>query len=259
MYKLLIVDDEAEVRNGYANYYPWAELGFVVCGTVANGVEALSFIRSHDVDVLLCDIAMPEMDGVHLAQVIAERHPQIEIVMLTAHNSMEQTRKLIKCRVFSYVLKYEKNEVLMNTMRELAEALNKRGEVYEDAVVKKIKRYVEEHLDTANLCAAAEVVGLSESYVSRIFKERNNQNFYTYVLQMKMLRAKQLLSETDHKVYMIAEQLGYTDAKNFNRTFKRIIGLSPKEYQIRCRNRRSERGESPAGARDKTDGEPSGR
>lgn len=236
MYKLLIVDDEVEVRNGYAHFYPWETVGFIVCGTAANGVEALNFIARHEVDVILCDIAMPVMDGISLAQKVSEIYPHILLIMLTAYSEMEQMRKLMKCHIFSYVLKHEKNEVLLTVMRECKEALDLNKERREDTIITKIKNYVRENLGTASLSGAADLVGLSESYVSRIFKEENQQNFYAFVLECRIARAKQLLAETNQKVYTIADQMGYTDAKNFNRIFKKIVGISPKEYQLRCKN-----------------------
>ena len=62
MYKLLIVDDEYEIRVGLANYFPWDSVGFVVIGTCENGQQALDFLSQNIPQVILCDVEMPTMN-----------------------------------------------------------------------------------------------------------------------------------------------------------------------------------------------------
>ena len=70
LYELLLVDDEVSSRNGLATYYPWEEQGFHVCGQVSDGEEALKFLETQTVHVVLTDISMPGMDGIQLAKEI---------------------------------------------------------------------------------------------------------------------------------------------------------------------------------------------
>ena len=58
MYQLLVVDDEYEIRNGLCKYFPWDETGFTVAGQAENGREALAFLRTHHVDLVLCDMEL---------------------------------------------------------------------------------------------------------------------------------------------------------------------------------------------------------
>ena len=75
---------------------------------------------------------------------------------------------------------------------------------------------------------------MSPNYLSRVFKERTGTNFYAYVLDQKMARACAQLKQTPMRIYQIAESLGYTNVKNFNRVFKQRMGLSPKAYRQRA-------------------------
>lgn len=59
MYQVIIVDDEAKIRSGLVNLFPWSQLGFEVAGCFANGKEAYEFILGNHVDLILSDIRMP--------------------------------------------------------------------------------------------------------------------------------------------------------------------------------------------------------
>ena len=64
MYRLLIVDDEEDIRNGMSRGIPWKEWGFTVVGIAENGEEAYEMILNTKPDVVLMDVIMPGMDGV---------------------------------------------------------------------------------------------------------------------------------------------------------------------------------------------------
>ena len=62
MYQVIIADDEAKIRSGLANLFPWNQLGFEITGSFSNGGDAYDFALSSPVDLILSDIRMPLMD-----------------------------------------------------------------------------------------------------------------------------------------------------------------------------------------------------
>ena len=84
------------------------------------------------------------------------------------------------------------------------------------------------------LTDCAERVGLSPSYLSRMFKQEMGVSFIEYVTEHKVEEAKRLLSETDRSVTDIAEAVGYSE-RNLTRAFQRHVGMSPKQYRISLR------------------------
>ena len=62
MYKLIIIDDEEEIRDGLSNYFPWDDMGYEVTAAFDNGSAAINYLNSNSVDVILSDIKMPMMD-----------------------------------------------------------------------------------------------------------------------------------------------------------------------------------------------------
>lgn len=235
MIRILIVDDEANIRNGYKRFFPWEELGYEVIGSVENGKTALDFLKNQDVDVIMTDIVMPVMDGLELARNVMREYPKVKIILLSNHENFEFARKAIESNVCSYVLKSDKHSVLIDTLSAIKDELTKEPlpetQGHSCSTIAAIQRYVRNNLDTANLNDAAKAVHLNQNYVSRLFKERTGQNFYDYVLELRIAYAKELLKQQETSIAQVSDALGYSDPKNFNRIFKKLEGVSPSEYQ----------------------------
>jgi len=105
MYKLIIVDDEEEVRKGIIEKIEWDKYGFVVVGEAENGIEAMEAVEKVLPDVVLTDIKMPYMDGLTLAGKLKEKFPTIKIIFLTGIHEFECAQKAVKLNVIDYILK----------------------------------------------------------------------------------------------------------------------------------------------------------
>ena len=92
LYELLLVDDEENSRNGLATYFPWEEQGFHICGQTSHGGEALDFIKSHKVHVVLTDISMPVMDGMEFLEKLQETGLEPYKVILSAYDEFQYAR-----------------------------------------------------------------------------------------------------------------------------------------------------------------------
>lgn len=230
MYKVLIVDDERDVRSGYARFFPWESLGFEVAVTAGSGAQAMDTMKRIHIDVMICDIEMPDMNGIELIRAIRAQDLDMAIVVLSGHDLFEYARELLSYQVAGYILKSEKQAVLMELMRSIKERLDARERVEQD-IVSRAQQYVSEHFATANLRNAAAYVHVSVPYLSRTFKDRSGMNFNAFLLDVKLRRAEKLLENRDRRIHEIAEELGYADTQSFNRVFKKATGMTPKEYQ----------------------------
>jgi AraC-like DNA-binding protein len=72
---------------------------------------------------------------------------------------------------------------------------------------------------------------MSSQYVSRLFKEMTGKNFNTHLVEIRMRKAAQLLQDVDYLTYEVSELVGYSNPKNFTRTFKRFFGVPPRQYR----------------------------
>lgn len=103
---VLVADDEIMLREGISRYLDFASIGMEVVATAANGREALEYIESNPVDILLTDIRMPEMDGIALLEALAARDSKILAIVISAYNDQDYVIRSLRTHlVYDYILK----------------------------------------------------------------------------------------------------------------------------------------------------------
>ncbi|WP_169090630.1 response regulator [Paenibacillus sp. PL91] len=105
MYRVMIVDDEAVVRNGLKNTINWNEHGFELIGDYANGREAWDAVELHRPELVISDISMPFMDGLELAGLISAQFPYIKMIILTGYDEFEYAQQAIRLKISDFILK----------------------------------------------------------------------------------------------------------------------------------------------------------
>ncbi|RME40971.1 MAG: DNA-binding response regulator [Caldilineae bacterium] len=111
--RILLVDDHALVREGVRRILA-EQPGLEVVGEAANGQQALNLTASLKPDVVLMDIAMPDMNGLDATETIKTRHPHIRVLLLTIHDDQEYLFRALEVGASGYVLKEaEAQELLM--------------------------------------------------------------------------------------------------------------------------------------------------
>jgi AraC-like DNA-binding protein len=102
--------------------------------------------------------------------------------------------------------------------------------------VDRVLLYIHEHYTTElNLRALADVAALSESGLHRMFQKHVRMNVSDYVTRIRVGDACARLASTDQPIAYIAEAVGYGTLANFNRQFKRLTSLTPREYRANFR------------------------
>lgn len=128
LYRIMLVDDEEEVRTSMIKTMKWEEAGFVVVGDAENGKDALEKIEIYEPDVILTDIKMPYMDGLELARQVKENYPSTRIVVFSGFDDFEYAKQAIKCNVTEYILKPVNGEELTAILIKIRDSLNKEME-----------------------------------------------------------------------------------------------------------------------------------
>lgn len=249
MYKLLVVDDENESRNLLCRYFPWGDLGFEIVAQLDNGKVALQYILNNPVNVILCDIKMPFLDGIELAKEIFNRKLKIKVIFLSAYKDFDYARNAIIYGVSDYIVKPSKYNEIFEVFSSLKKVLDSESlfnsdyasdakandfevlPTYDLKIISFIKNYVNEHYKDAKLENIAEAVHMNPNYLSQFFKQKTGECFSNYLIKVKMNRAAQLLNDIRYKTYEVSEMVGYSNTKNFTRTFRGYYGKSPKEYR----------------------------
>ncbi|HZK72043.1 MAG TPA: helix-turn-helix domain-containing protein [Clostridia bacterium] len=99
--------------------------------------------------------------------------------------------------------------------------------------VEEIQNYIKEHYQEINLSveSIAEITGYTPYYFSKIFKDITGFNINDYIRQIRIDKAKELLTTSNCKVNEIPEMLGFTSASHFFSAFKKDVGLTPVAYR----------------------------
>lgn len=120
MIKVLLVEDQAMVRGALCALLN-LEDGIKVIDQAENGRIALEKLNQLDVDVLLSDIEMPEMTGIELAEIVAERHPRLKTVIITTFGRAGYIKRAIASGVAGFLLKDAPSEQLASALRKVME------------------------------------------------------------------------------------------------------------------------------------------
>ncbi|QGQ95123.1 response regulator [Paenibacillus psychroresistens] len=105
MRNLLIVEDETLIRLGMKVMLDWTELGVKLIGEAANGQEAMEWVESCHIDIIITDIRMPIMDGIQLIRLCKERYPNIGFIILSSYDDFQYAKEAIQLGVSDYILK----------------------------------------------------------------------------------------------------------------------------------------------------------
>ena len=121
MYKILLVDDEILVRDAIRENIDWKSLDCELVGDCENGRQAVEFIQTHEVDIVLTDICMPYMDGMELSEFLHDNYPDNLIVIISGFGEFEYAKMAMKYGVRHYLLKPCSEVQILESIQEIAQ------------------------------------------------------------------------------------------------------------------------------------------
>jgi two-component system response regulator YesN len=239
MYDLIIIDDETELLEGLSEYFPWESLGFRVAGAFGDCRTALQYCRSRRVDVVLTDIRLPFFSGFDLIRKLKNMEHVPLFCVMSAYSDFEYAKQAIQFGVQDYLVKpssFEDIEKVFINIRRTLDANTganiPRQAFCDNPLVNKAMEIIEKKTSSCTLNSIAEELDIHSSYLSRLFKEKIGENFQDYLVRKKMtLAAEMLVGKVGYRNNEIAAALGYQDAQNFCRIFRKHYGVSPQQYR----------------------------
>ena len=173
--KLLIVDDETLTRNGLINSLPWEEYGITEILQADDGLKGLELAFKLQPEIVICDVRMPRMDGIQMANRIKEKYPDIIIIFMSGYSDKEYLKAAIKLQAINYL---EKPLVIEEVQQTLAKAIhslkrikqNQRSEKWQylensaRLALLLTSSYTKNHTLIGDLCQELNLVNMDKTY-----------------------------------------------------------------------------------------------
>ncbi|OAB46434.1 response regulator transcription factor [Paenibacillus antarcticus] len=250
MYRVLIADDEQWGCEALIKIIRETAPDFRVECVVHDGLEALHKLEEEEFDLIITDIRMPNKDGLGLIRDMAEAGITVPVIILSGYNDFEYARTAIRYGVFEYLLKpINRSELSVvlerlrrmqpnNTLEERKKQLNVIAitkplqNLPGPVIIKQIeelirKTYYEDHY----LAEMGRQFDLNPAYLGRLFRAETGIGFIGYLQNIRIEKAKQLLTTTMMSIAKIGHHVGYWDDKHFIKIFKKATSLTPSEYR----------------------------
>lgn len=242
MYKVILVEDEPIIREGLRTTTPWADYGCQVVGEASDAVEAEMLILQLKPDIVITDIYMPGVSGLQLIERV-KGSVSCEFIIISGYDEFEYAQKAVYLGVKGYLLKPIDDNELKDVIQRAVESLHKaRAPAAAEGLLSDIdarERYLAKARvimekrcsEELTLKTVADELWISESYLGKLFKSHTRYTFLELLTLYRMKKAVRMLTETDCKVYEIAVETGYRDAKYFSNVFRKTVGVTPSAFK----------------------------
>ncbi len=201
-------------------------------------------------DIIISDVMMPEMDGIQFCEKIKtdERSSHIPVILLTAKSSGESKLEGLETGADDYLVKPFDSAELLVRMKNLIKQRRELRERFRQEItlapenialtsadakfLQRIIDTVEENIDAADFGVRelSAVVGMSRSQLHRKLKALTDQPPLEFIRSIKLKRAAALLEHHTGNISEIAYQVGFSNPSYFAECFRKLYGISPREY-----------------------------
>ena len=244
MYRVLIVDDDKLIIDDLLLLIDWQETDCYPPDRANSGKQALQKLQSEHYDIVLTDIAMPEMDGVELIRCARQAGIDAVFLVISNYDDFVYVKEAMKLGAAEYLLKYEINPENLTEQIRYAQTLSENSVAARNDTISTARQEIrmalkyihENYAKSITLSELAAISCLSPNYFCRIFKSETGMNYSEYLTAHRIREAKRLLIESSQRTSEIALNVGFRDYRYFTRVFKESTGLTCGEYRKTKRN-----------------------
>lgn len=124
MIRTIICEDEYWVRKGIINLVPWKEFDLGFAGEFENATDAIEFLKTNPVDLVITDMNMNNGDGCTLLDYLMDSNTDCEKIIISGYTDFEYTKKAINSSVCEYLLKPVEEKELRNVLRKAIDKIH---------------------------------------------------------------------------------------------------------------------------------------
>jgi putative nucleotidyltransferase with HDIG domain len=186
--KILIIDDELAPRESLRMVLK----DKYVVSTASGAQEGLDILAHDPVDLVVLDIRMPEMDGITALKEIKKRHPDIEVILLTAYASLETAQSALRLGAFDYLMKpFDKDDLINVVERGLQKRRAMESSKLERESLLSRSKFLEEEVTRAR----QSIMECYEGTVKALILTIDAKDHYTYAHSNRVARLSFSLAE----------------------------------------------------------------
>jgi len=249
MLKILIVDDENKEREMLEEVVSGEFCHEIEVQSAENGRLAVIKATLWHADIILMDIEMPGLNGIEASHQIIAQCPGTKIIFITAYSLFSYAHEAVRLGASDYILKPVEKEAVIAAIRKAKEQIEAARQMVAAAeeepvseeneadkgmqLISRVRKYLQHNYMNydVSLDSVSEMLNISSSYLSVLFKKCTGVNFIDYIQELKIKEAKELLKDPLRSASEIASIVGYESASYFTRAFKKKTGLTPSEWR----------------------------
>lgn len=215
-----------------------------------NGMEAIDILDKENVDIIICDIMMPVMDGLEFCRTMKEniKYSHIPVILLTARTNLESKIEGINCGADEYIEKPYSTDYLLARIENLLESRRKMQEMFRNSpelayqsithskadedFLQKLITIIHNNLDEPdlNIDKLAVETAVSRSTLYRKVKNVSELSPNDFIMLIRLKKAAELLKEKQYQISEIAYMVGFCSPNYFSKCFFKQFGVSPKDF-----------------------------
>lgn len=231
--EIWIIDDDSQALKYYQELISSSLSEFLV-RAIRGGREALRLLEEETPDLVLLDLMMPDIDGFQVLEHLRSnvKTALIPVIVITGKIlSYEDVKRLDAPKVM-----LQTKGVLsdLESVAGIQRVLTGSSTILQPTsmLVKQAFAYIQQNYTRSfSLIELSETIGVSKSYLSRIFKMDTGISLWDYLNRFRIQKAKELLLLTDESITGIAADVGYEDVGYFGRVFREVAGCSPRAFR----------------------------
>ncbi len=236
---ILFVDDEPLIIQDLAKSIDREALMIDKILLAYSAKQAQAFFAQEPIHLVLCDVEMPQTNGLEFLSWVKENYPDTKSMIITGFSVFRYAQTALQLGCLDYLLKPISPEDLEKAIARVGKITLPLEEDKFQNLSTAVKQAILFILDNQSLALTRQEVAshvfLNPDYLDRKFKAETNMSITQYITTKKVEKAKDLLQNSTMSISEIAELAGYSNLANFSCMFKQVTGFTPSAYRKKHR------------------------
>jgi AraC-like DNA-binding protein len=237
---VLIVEDELIIALDIKEIL--VEEGYDAIINIVSYEATIKAIEEHNPSLILLDINLKQdKDGVDIGAYLLEKD-SIPFIYITSYSDKNTLERVNQTRPYGYIVKPFKPSdlkttvsiVLHNFKHRKIDVLRQEKEINQEVpfILKQTIKYIDDNItEKINISELAKQTKWKSQHFNRLFNQYIGKTPHQYILEKKIEKAKNLLSETTVPILQISFELGFKSHSNFCAAFKKVTGKTPENFR----------------------------